>query len=173
MLIVDSVEGEEGAGTWNEPGVYRSVCVELELEGMAVAAILHSSLLDAPQQHPCLSAFSLFKALVARWIQEQASSEVAESLVRGLYRYLCGRGRGAGLLHDPALHRLVASLMKKCFQRFLKELRRLGLGVVYGDYHRVIVDTHKTSEAAARAHLSFVLAAILNQDLFQRLQVHQ
>lgn len=49
--------------------------------------------------------FSLLKATVAKWIHEVGLNGDlhADSLLMGLYRYLCGKGRT--LLHDTSLFR--------------------------------------------------------------------
>lgn len=177
----------------NSPGVYRSVCVEVEVYGLAVAAIMCSSLLDtfeigahqsassgggendAPAQThdtACINAFNILKAVVAKWIQDVrfSNDQHADVLLIALYRYLCGHG--FVLLHDPAIHRLVYGLMTKLFKRLVFDLKKLGAKVVYASFNRIVIDTNKHDFYAAKEYTEFILSALSTKELYKCLQLH-
>jgi DNA polymerase epsilon subunit 1 len=87
--------------------------------------------------------YSIFKAIVAKCIEDvgKRSDTIADSILIAVYRYLCGYGNG--LLSDPALHRIIYSLMVKLFKKLIGGLKRLGTTVVYADFSRIIVATNK------------------------------
>jgi len=177
----------------NSPGVYRSVCVEVEVYGLAVAGIMCSSLLDTfevamkssvsndsdandspAQTHDtaCINAFNILKAVVTKWIHDVQfnNDQHADVLLIALYRYLCGHG--FVLLHDPALHRLVYGLMTKLFKRLVFELKKLGAKVVYASFNRIVIDTNKHDYYAAKEYTEFILSALSTKELFRCLQMN-
>ena len=87
-----------------------------------------------------------------------------------VYRFLCGHN-GQSLLHDPSLHRVVYDLMGRLFSKFIGELKRLGVKVVYADFYRIIIHTNKYDLDSAHEYLKFITTAITNKDLFKFLQV--
>lgn len=173
------------------PGAYRNVCVELEVEGFAIAAIMCSTLLDAQdirsmvqsseeglagassyaQDTACSRAFDLLKAVVTQWIHEfQNTGDPHAYVLRdSLYRYLCGHARV--LLHDPAIHRFVYGLMVKLFKRIVHELKKLGANLVYANFQRIVIDTGKHGQASAKEYIDFILDALSSKELFRYLQI--
>eukprot|EP01038_Epipyxis_sp_PR26KG_P011543 gene11543-15462_t len=182
----------------NNPGVYRNVCVELDVYGLAVCSIMSSVLLDttlntsstnnadAAQEEgntsngatnnttdsSCSRAFNIFKSIVAKCIEDvgKRSNTIADSILIAVYRYLCGYGNG--LLSDPALHRIIYSLMVKLFKKLIGGLKRLGTTVVYADFSRIIVATNKKDMSAAEEYVQFILNAIISKDTFAYLEVN-
>ena len=181
----------------SEPGVYRNLCVELEIFGLAVAAIMTSGMLDAQglttssvgsgvlgasessniassaHDAACARSFSLLKALVAKWIHDVGVSADAhaDAILQSLYRFLCGHN-GQSLLHDPALHRVVYDLMGRLFMKFIGEFKKLGVNVVYADFYKIIVHTNKYDVSSANEYLQFIISAVTNKELFRYLQVN-
>ena len=182
-------------------GAYRNICVELEVFGLAVQAMMASGLLDAQglttptvnapkgdmgRENPlsalasslstdasCARAFTLLKAEVTKWSQQFLNTENlhAEVLLMGLYRYLCGRGQT--LLHDPSLHRIVYTLMIKLFLKLMSEFKKLGSVIVYADFYRIIISTGRYDYESVTEYIDFIVAAVMtDMNLFQFIQIN-
>jgi hypothetical protein len=178
-----------------ESGVYRSACVELEVFGLVVGAIMGSSILDAEgitsvgskvvgdegpatasmisNDASCARAFNLLKGLVTKWISDIGFNGDlhADALLLNLYRYLCTQG--ITLLNDPTLHRIIFLLMKKIFRRLIAEFRKLGVKIIYADFYRVIICTGRRSLSSAMEYTNFITDAISNNELFHFLQINE
>lgn len=104
----------------------------------------------------------IIRALVTGWLKDAwtANSLVADELVHHIYRLISDPDT---LLHDPALHRVVHSLMKSTFFRLLGELQRLGCSIVYASFHRVTVATNKLELADAEEYINFVIETARRQ----------
>ncbi|OWK14641.1 POLE [Cervus elaphus hippelaphus] len=133
----------------NSSGCYSTVCVELDIQNLAVNTILQShhvndmegadsigisfdviqqaSLEDmimgnqaasAPASYDetalCSNTFRILKSMVVGWVKEitQYRNVYADNQVMHFYRWLRSP---SSLLHDPALHRTLHSMMKKLF----------------------------------------------------------
>jgi DNA polymerase epsilon subunit 1 len=131
-------------------------------------ALFESSALKQFQSFPLGDEMStsvsltILRSLVGTWLRDAFSSNsaVADELLQHVYRFV---SRPDTLMHDPALHRVVHSLMKSTFLRLLGELQRLGCTIVHATFHKVTVSTNKTSLAQAEEYINFVIATIRNR----------
>jgi DNA polymerase epsilon subunit 1 len=183
----------------SEAGVYRSICVELEIFGLAVASIMSPGSLEAfgsagaqanersnstmdggnvvassvSSDVSCLRAFMLLKALVSKWIHNVGTlrDQYCDAVLVSLYRFLCGHN-GNALMNDPALHRIVFDMMGRMFTKFVGELKKLGVSVVYTDFHKVIIHTQKRDIGAAAEYLNFIVSSITSKETFRFLQLN-
>jgi DNA polymerase epsilon subunit 1 len=117
------------------PGAYRSVCIELQVDNLAVATIIQASKLEemeggasmdiaqsmdsggdtgngtapASDDMAPMNAFRLLKVLVTEWLKDVTteSNVYADYLLLHCYRWLCS---SSSRLYDPALHRMVQVL---------------------------------------------------------------
>ncbi|CAM9190271.1 unnamed protein product [Chrysoparadoxa australica] len=190
-------EGDENA-LWAEelespkivhPGAYRGISIELDVLGLSVNSVVASVHLEALEGSAGVGAlgaagsdgsltasegmgstFRILKALVTNWLGDvsRSGNPHADALLVHFYRWLAAR---QSLMHDPALHRLVHSLMHKVFTRFVGELQRLGARVIYADFTKVIVATERTDLASAKEYADFVVRTLTSRDLFACLQV--
>jgi DNA polymerase epsilon subunit 1 len=181
------------------PGCYRSICVDIDLQDLAIAAFTDTTSLNS--FHPAASAsgnsdsptsvalfdsssngltsmlksseplgdemststaLPMIRALVGAWLRDAFSvnSQVADTMLHHVYRLI---SNPETLMHDPALHRVVHSLMKTTFLRLLSELQRLGCSIVYATFHRITVATNKTNLADAEEYVNFVISTVRNQ----------
>ena len=175
-----------------KPGAYRSVCVELDINNLCIGALTDSSLavsssavsanqnssiFEAESQAPnqilssaaplgdeMSTAISLpvLRALIHSWLREayQTNNISADDLLHDIYRLISAPDM---LLNDPALHRVVHSLMKTTFLRLLGELQRLGSTVVSADFRKVVIATNKSNIYDAREYVEFVISTILKR----------
>jgi DNA polymerase epsilon subunit 1 len=172
------------------PGCYRTICVDIDLHDLAIAALSSSPVAALQGQNNSLSpssvmqfdgsaegfgslktseplgdemststALPMLRALVAAWLKDAFTnnSEVADAMLHHVYRFVSSPET---LMHDPALHRVVHSLMKTTFMRVLGELQRLGCSIVYATFHKITVATNKTSLADAEEYVNFVISTI-------------
>ncbi|KAL3782437.1 hypothetical protein HJC23_006010 [Cyclotella cryptica] len=172
-----------------KPGAYRCVCVELDVFDLCIAALTDSSLAApsaaistsqtcslfdaqsnvssqiissaAPLGDEMSTAISLpvLRALVQSWLREayQTNNLTADDLLHDAYRLVSSPD---ALLNDPALHRVVHSLMKTTFLRLLGELQRLGSTIISADFHKVVISTNKNNIYDAKEYIEFVISTI-------------
>ncbi|XP_047418330.1 DNA polymerase epsilon catalytic subunit A isoform X1 [Sciurus carolinensis] len=189
----------------NSAGCYSTVCVELDIQNLAVNTILQShhindmegagsmgisfdviqqaSLEDmvtgnqasnAPASYDetalCSSTFRILKSMVVGWVKEimQFHNVYADNQVVHFYRWLQSSG---SLLHDPALHRTLHSMMKKLFLQLVAEFQRLGSSVVYANFNRVILCTRKRRVEDAIAYVEYITNSIHSKEIFHSLTI--
>jgi DNA polymerase epsilon subunit 1 len=187
-LDVNEIWGDDGS-TWSEvirnPGSYRTLCVEINIYNLAVAAltgldtsqvggtsvvqygksdIKSSSFIGtSPLGDDMSTALSLpiLQSLVQSWLREASDHDniCADKLLGNLYRFVSSR---ESFLSDPALHRILLSLMKATFFRLIADIERLGSKIIYADFSRIIISTNKTNFHDGKEYLDFILKTILN-----------
>jgi len=104
-------------------------------------------------------SLTIVRALVSGWLKDAyaTNSLVADELLHHVYRLVsCPES----LFYDPALHRVVHSMMKSTFLSMLGELQRLGCSIVYATFHRITVATNKSYLADAEEYVDFVLSTV-------------
>ncbi|XP_075753979.1 DNA polymerase epsilon catalytic subunit A isoform X1 [Pelodiscus sinensis] len=189
----------------NNPGCYSTVCVELDLQSLAVNTILQShhindmegaastsvsfdvlpqaSLEDMvtgnqaaglPASYDetalCSNAFRILKSMVVGWVKEitQYHNVYADHQVIHFYRWLRSP---ASLLHDPALHRTLHTMMRKLFLQLVAEFKRLGSTVVYANFNRLVLCTKKRRIEDALAYVEYVTNSIHSKEIFHSLTI--
>ncbi|CAH0514586.1 unnamed protein product [Peronospora belbahrii] len=174
-------------------GSYVDVCVELELDGLAINAILvasqihsieglgvahqmeidfdgtggsTSAVAEGDAEESCHEAFRLLRIMVTTLFKDFLTSrnKFADHVLQQFYRWLCSPN---SLSFDPALQAMVKRLMEKLFLQLLAELRRLGSQIVYADFSKIIVCTKKKLVRDAQTYLDFVLQTVRSNELFQ------
>eukprot|EP00727_Mastigamoeba_balamuthi_P002173 m51a1_g11953 putative dna polymerase epsilon catalytic subunit a (2223) ;mRNA; r:757795-765860 len=109
--------------------------------------------------------FKAMKKLVHQWMADVTDEEecVPRLLLTHLYRWIgCPYSR----LREPAVHRVVHSLVKKLFFQLLFELRKLGARVVYANFHKAIVCTGKLEVEDAVGYTKFLVDTLQASQLF-------
>uniref|UniRef100_A0AC11CBA7 DNA polymerase epsilon, catalytic subunit n=1 Tax=Ovis aries TaxID=9940 RepID=A0AC11CBA7_SHEEP len=196
---------DQAAVEINSSGCYSTVCVELDIQNLAVNTILQShhvndmegadsigisfdviqqaSLEDmitgnqttsAPASYDetalCSNTFRILKSMVVGWVKEitQYRNVYADNQVMHFYRWLRSP---SSLLHDPALHRTLHSMMKKLFLQLIAEFRRLGSSVVYANFNRIILCTKKRRVEDALAYVEYITNSIHSKEIFHSLTI--
>ncbi|XP_060547856.1 DNA polymerase epsilon catalytic subunit A [Pantherophis guttatus] len=189
----------------NHPGCYSTVCVELDLQNLAVNTILQSHRIndmegasslcisfDVIQQASledmvtgnqaasvpasydeaalCSNTFRILKSLVVGWVKEitQYHNVYADNQVIHFYRWLRSP---TSLLYDPALHRMLHSMMKKLFLQLVAEFKRLGSVIIYANFNRIILCTKKRHIEDALAYVEYITHSIHSKELFHSLAI--
>lgn len=104
----------------------------------------------------------VLRSLIQSWLRDayQTNSHIADDLLHDIYRLISSPD---ALLNDPALHRVVHSLMKTTFLRLLGELQRLGSTIVSANFHKVVIATNKSHIYDAKEYVEFVISTILKR----------
>jgi DNA polymerase epsilon subunit 1 len=173
------------------PGCFRSTCVDIDLQDLAIAALTDtSSFSPSPQSNNPASPTSvlqldanqnslksseplgdemststclpILRALVSTWLRDAFSSN-NEVADSLLHHVYRVVSAPETLMHDPALHRVVHALMKSTFTRLLGELQRLGCCIVFASFHKITVATNKTNLEDAVEYINFVVNTIRGQ----------
>lgn len=182
-------DGELISPVIRRSGCYRSICVDIDVQDLAIAALTsmdstvqsiaggtnpHSpnsvamfdtsfsaSKLSGPLGDEMSTSISLpmIRGLVSGWLKDAftTNSLVADELLHHVYRLISNPDT---ILHDPALHRVVHSLMKSTFMRLLGELQRLGCSIVYASFHKITVATNKLELSGAEEYINFVIDTV-------------
>ncbi|KAI2497495.1 protein of unknown function (DUF1744) [Fragilaria crotonensis] len=170
-------------------GSYRTICVEIDVHDLAIAAltdmiengalgpasptsvgsfgavnnISHYKSSGALGDDMCTSiSLPLLRVVVGYWLRDafDANSKVADDMLHNIYRLVSSPD---SLMSDPVLHRTIHSMMKTTFLRLLGELQRLGCTVVFGSFHKITVATNKSSLSEAEEYIQFVISTIGNK----------
>lgn len=119
---------------------------------------------NAPLGDEMSTAISLpiLRSVIQAWLRDayQTNSHIADDLLHDVYRLISTPDL---LMNDPALHRVVHSLMKTIFLRLLGELQRLGSTIISANFHKVVVATNKNDIYDAREYIDFVISTILKK----------
>eukprot|EP00934_Nitzschia_sp_Nitz4_P003410 Nitzschia sp. Nitz4//scaffold180_size44305//24137//35517//NITZ4_007241-RA/size44305-processed-gene-0.44-mRNA-1//1//CDS//3329539473//3400//frame0 len=199
--------GSNGSEAWGDdmevvspvvrrPGCYRTVCVDIDLHDLAIAALTDvasvstnptsrsdsatpvsptsvlqvgsdgdfgSMKLSEPlgDEMSTSTSLAILRTLVCTWLKDAFSTnnEIADSMLHHVYRLI---SNPSTLMHDPALHRVVVSLMKATFQKLLQQLQRLGCSIVHASFHRITVATNKTTLGDAEEYVNFIISTLQN-----------
>ncbi|PHT69169.1 DNA polymerase epsilon catalytic subunit B [Capsicum annuum] len=178
------------------PGAYRKVTVELKIHHLSVDALLKSNQVNEmeggtlfgldQEVNPttdftneqyfsdattsCAPAFRVLKQLIQRCITDAVTSGniFADAMLQHLYRWLCSpRSR----LHDPALYSMLHKVMQKMFALLVAELRKLGAGIVFASFSKIIIDTGKSDISAAKAYCDNVIKNVQTRELFEWIEL--
>ena len=119
---------------------------------------------NAPLGDEMSTAISLpvLRSVIQAWLRDayQTNSHIADDILHDVYRLISTPDL---LMNDPALHRVVHSLMKTIFLRLLGELQRLGSTIISANFHKVVVATNKSDIYDAKEYIDFVISTILKK----------
>ncbi len=162
------------------PGAYRSICVEIDLHDLAIAAITDSKAVctagsinlgkdasgsvlngNSPLGDDMSTAISLplLKNLVQHWLKDASdyNSAVADHLLSNFYRLVSSP---QAAMNDPALHRVILTLMRSAFNQLLGEFQRLGCLIIFASFNRIVVATNKNKLADAQEYINFIISTV-------------
>ena len=183
-------EDENISPVFCKPGAYRCICVEIDIHDLAIAAITNSKgsakggasavgkqndgiplsefdgngsafSTNAPLGDEMSTAVSLplLKSLAHTWLRHASefNSGIADQLLGNFYRLVSNPD---AMMNDPALHRVLLSLMKSSFHQLLSEFQRLGSTIISATFNRIMVATNKTNLMEAKEYIDFVISTI-------------
>ena len=175
--------------TINSPAAYSSVCVEVEVQNLAINTILTSSIIndlescaDGIVMNPAEEAFSdganvlysgsafasapldVLREMVKSWWAEACrGNKLADIMVQHLVRWAESPG---SLLYDRSLHYYLQMMSKKAFQQLLTDFRRVGSQVIFASPTRLLLQTSKQDVGNAYAYSQYIIKSINQKPLF-------
>jgi DNA polymerase epsilon subunit 1 len=175
----------------NNSGAYTSVCIDVEVQNLAINTILTSSLIndlegsadsiafnpaadETTPDHPgslikTHSGFAQASLQVLRdmvkawWAEANLGNRLADIMVQHLLRWI---ESPASCLYDRHLHYYVQMMSKKAFQQLVTDFRRVGSQVVFASPTRLLLQTSKQDVTNAYAYSQYILKAIQQKPLF-------
>ncbi|KAK9679178.1 protein of unknown function (DUF1744) [Popillia japonica] len=194
-------ENQESASEiCNNPGWYSSMCVELDIDSLAICTLLqsphittvegtsnatsfdaasHTSLDEMVSGNPmtiydetarCAEAFRILRTMASTWMRDISVHRNVFADFQVVHFYRWLRSTKS-LLYDPAILRTLQNLMKKLFMQLVAEFKRLGCTIIYANFNKIIVSTKKKTVSDAVANIEFVVNAIRNKELFHSLEI--
>jgi len=173
----------------NNAGAYTSVCVDIEVQNLAINTILTSSIIndlegsaDSVSFNPAAdnesegsgmtesnagfaqSALLVLRDMVKSWWTEAClGNRLADIMVQHLVRWVEGP---ASCLYDRNLHYYVQMMSKKAFQQLVTDFRRVGSNVVFASPTRLLLQTSKQEVGNAYAYSQYIMKSIQQKPLF-------
>ena len=173
----------------NNPGAYSTVCVEIEVQNLAINTILTSSIINDAEGADSIAfnpasnepasdgagvlvssgAFANAPLIVLRemvkawWSEACRGNKLADIMVQHLVRWV---ESPASCLYDRSLHYYVQMMSKKAFQQLVTDFRRVGSNVVYASPRRLVLQTSKMDVGNAFAYAQYILKSINTKPLF-------
>ena len=111
--------------------------------------------------------FKELAKMVHSWMNVAAADEDAMFKFLGnLYRWITSaRSR----FYEPAIIKIVTDLMNKLFLQLVHTVRTLGGGIVYANFNKIVVDTHKYAREDAENFLAFIIDSVKKERLYESL----
>ncbi|XP_045460209.1 DNA polymerase epsilon catalytic subunit 1 [Harmonia axyridis] len=196
-LLADNQE--TSSEVCNKPGWFSTMCIELDIDGLAINTLLQAhhvtdiegtssvnafdavnaaSLDDLVGGHQnsydetsrCAEAFKILRGMAILWMRDISMYKNVYADFQVIHFYRWLRSPKA-LLHDPALLRTLQNLMKKLFLQLVAELKRLGCTIIYANFNKIVICTKKRNVEDAVGNIEFVVASIRNKELFHSLEI--
>ncbi|KAF5297091.1 hypothetical protein FQA39_LY02671 [Lamprigera yunnana] len=191
---------EESSELCNKSGWYSTVCVELNIDSLAINTLLQanrvtecegtstatafdavvpSSLDDLigssnmtmyDEATRCAEAFRILRNMVTVWMHDISMYRNKFADFQVIHFYRWLRSPKA-LLYDPAILHTLQNLMKKLYIQLVAEFKRLGCTIIYANFNKIILCSKRRSVADAIASAEFVITSIRNKELFHSLQI--
>lgn len=180
----------------NNAGAYTSVCIDVEIQNLAINTVLTSSLINDLEGSADSIAFNpaedqassdetagmvksqsgfaqgslqVLREMVKSWWTEASEGNLlADLMVQHLVRWI---ESPASCLYDRHLHYYVQMMSKKAFQQLVTDFRRVGSQVVYASSTRLLLQTSKQDVTNAYAYSQYILKAIKQKPLFHFLEL--
>lgn len=129
-----------------------------------------SSLTAYDETARCASAFRVLRQMVAAWLRDVSlyQNVFADFQIVHFYRWLRDP---SSLMFDPALNRILRTLMNKLFLQLIAEFKRLGAIIVHGNFNKVVLCTKKKRIDDAIAYVQYVVNSIRSKELFHSVDI--
>ncbi|CAH8671442.1 unnamed protein product [Schistosoma rodhaini] len=102
----------------------------------------------------CSAAFRILRNMVLAWVRDvtQYQNPLADEQIIYFYQWLRSP---RSLFYDPALRRTVQKLMKKVFLKLVDEITHFHVDVIYANFSRLIMSTHRIELPEALARVDY------------------
>ncbi|EME32355.1 DNA polymerase epsilon subunit 1 [Galdieria sulphuraria] len=177
------------------PGLYENICVEFELQNVALCTILSQDILsemegseipfvtdlfqnfdkeldsssneEAVGYEKILPAFSVLRQTLLRLFSNVNKSFITETLQNHLLRWIL---KETSLMYEPLLVSFVQHQMHKVLVILVNSLKQLGAIVPLATYHRMIIATKRSHAMDAMRYCGFLANTIRENQLFHYLR---
>ncbi|CAG9813248.1 unnamed protein product [Phaedon cochleariae] len=194
-------ENQEGSSeVCNLPGWYSTVCVELDIDSLAINTLLQShhvtdiegtsnitafdatavtslddmmtgnQTLTYDETARCSEAFKILRTMASAWMRDISVYRNVFADFQVIHFYRWLRSPKA-LLYDPAVLRTLQNLMKKLFLQLVAEFKRLGCTIIYANFNKIVLCSKKNNVEDALANVNFIVSSIRNKELFHSLEI--
>ncbi|CAK9437319.1 uncharacterized protein LODBEIA_P16970 [Lodderomyces beijingensis] len=178
----------------NNPEIYETACLEVEIGTLTINTILTSSLIneaegtdladDSVQYDDnnnngatsfAVDTFStpalvILRAMVKDWWDDAlANNSNADSVMNALIAWVQKRD---SYLYDPSLHYHVHNLSCKALMQLVNEFKRMGSQVIFATRTKLILETSKISVENSYAYGQYILKAARSKPLFNFLDLN-
>lgn len=129
-----------------------------------------SSLTAYDETARCAPAFRILRQMVAAWLRDVSlyQNVFADFQIIHFYRWLRDSG---SLMYDPALHRILHTLMHKLFLHLVAEFKRLGSVIVFANFNKIVLCTKKRRVDDAIAYVQYIVNSIRGKELFHSIDI--
>ncbi|KAM9934145.1 hypothetical protein OXX80_006253, partial [Metschnikowia pulcherrima] len=187
---VDESEGLESI-TINNPEIYESASLEIDIGTLTINTILTSSLINEMEGTDLAddplegdnnngastlamdtfspTALSLLRAMVKQWWDDALNHNAhADSMTSQLVLWIQKR---SSRLYDYTLHRHIHKLTYKALRQLVGEFRRMNAQVIFATRQKLIIQTAKVSVENSYAFGNYAVTAIRSKPLFNFLEL--
>ncbi|GJQ08818.1 hypothetical protein GpartN1_g609.t1 [Galdieria partita] len=177
------------------PGLYENICVEFELQNIALCTILSQQVLselegseipfvtdsyrnfdneldsspneEAVGYEKILPVFSVLRQMLLRLFSDVNKSTILETLQSHLLRWIL---KETSLLYEPLLVSFVQRQMHKVLVILVNSLKQLGAIVPLATHNRMIIATKRCHTMDAMRYCGFLANTIRENQLFYHLR---
>lgn len=177
--------------TINNPEIYETACLEVEIGTLTINTILTSALINEAEgtdlaedgMHFDLNngastmaedsfstpSLSILRAMVKDWWDDALRNNInADSVMNHLVAWV---QRKDSFLYDHALHYHVHNLTSKALLQLVGEFKRMNAHVVFANRNKIILQTTKISVENSYAYGQYITKAVRSKPLFNFLDL--
>ncbi|KAF7724021.1 DNA polymerase epsilon catalytic subunit [Apophysomyces ossiformis] len=181
----------------NHPGVYDTVCVELDILRLCLNTIMESPTINELEGTSGVAGFDNVQhtldeynkggitntAMFGEGMISGKTFTTLRQMVQQWFHEAALKSNKLGdmmletlhrwllsassNMYDPCLYGLVHGMMKKVFVQLVTELRRIGGNIVFANFRRIIVATAKDNIDSAIPFCEYLHRSVLNKQLFE------
>ncbi|CAI5755607.1 unnamed protein product [Candida verbasci] len=177
--------------TINNPEIYETASLEVEIGTLTINTILTSSLINEAEGTDLaddsiiydnnngasilaedsfsLPALSILKSMVKDWWDDAVrNNNNADSMMNTLVTWV---QRKDSFLYDPSLHYHVHNLTSKTLLQLIGEFKKMGSQVIFANRNKLLIQTTKISVENSYAYGQYILKAVRLKPLFNFLDL--
>ena len=122
------------------------------------------------ESHVSAQTFGILKTMVKTWLLDKIRGNFESPAALAVDHFWRWISSSSSYLYDPSIHRFVHGLMRKTFIQLLAEFKRLGSGIIYADFSRILLATSKPP-GTAHAYSTYIISAATSHELFQHVHL--
>jgi DNA polymerase epsilon subunit 1 len=175
----------------NNPEIYETACLEVEIGTLTINTILSSALINEAEGTDLAEdtvnfdknngasviaedsfsspALSILRGMVKEWLTDALKNNLnAESMMNNLVTWV---QRKDSFLYDYSLHYHIHNLTTKSLLQLIGEFKRMNAQVIFANRNKILVQTSKVSVENSYAYGQYILKAARSTELFKFLDL--